>query len=129
MLLKELLKSVLFTDRISLPMITNITTDSQTESSIAIRVTLQPPIEGQACVQNYTVTVQVRDMESSSNTTDAVDTNPIDVLVRGLSVCPSEYTVTAVACGRTVSCSSESVAVYNATSGKYLFIAPSYGLH
>ena len=102
-------------------MITNITTDSQTESSITIRVTLQPPEEGRECVRNYNVTVQVRDTGTTSNTaTDTVDTNLIEVLVRDLSVCPTEYIVTAVACGRTLPCSNASVAVmYNATSGKY----------
>lgn len=99
-------------DSLPVPTISNIVIDNQTESSISVRVTLQLPADGQECVENYTVTDQARGIGGSSNTTV--------VPVPDLSVCPTEYTFTAVACGGTLPCSNESDPVmYRTTGGKF----------
>ena len=82
------------------------------KNSITFLVILEPPVDGQECVENYTVTDQARGRGVSSNTTV--------ILVPDLSVCPTEYTFTAVACGGTLPCSIESDPVmYRTAGGKY----------
>ena len=78
---------------------------------MAVRVILQPPADGQECVQNYNVTDLGSGVGNRSRTTE--------VLISNLNVCPTEYRFTAVACGGTLPCSPASVPMTHRTaSGK-----------
>ena len=95
------------------PTIISITTYSQNENRISVKVLLKPPVYGQECVKSYNVTDRAHGAWGSNGITD--------VLVPNLSVCPSLYTFTAVSCSPGFPCSDESDPVmYHIAVSKYI---------
>jgi len=84
------------------PTITSVSESGRTNNNITIRVNLQQPVYGFECIQNYTVTA-LADREEVRR---GYSTSAGDVFVQ-VSVCPRQYTFTAVACSL-VGCSNES---------------------
>lgn len=84
------------------PTITSVSQSNRTNRIVTIRVNLQQPVYGFECIQNYTV-IALADGEEVSR---EYSTSAGDVFVQ-VSVCPRQYTFTAVACSL-VGCSSES---------------------
>ena len=103
------------------PDITILSESSRTIGSVTIRANLQQPVYGFQCIQNYTV-IATADGEEDVR---GISTSPDDlfVLIPGLSVCPRQYTFTALACSPGLPCSSEGAPeTLNVTDGECTLI-------
>ena len=90
---------------------------SRAVDNITIRADLTQSVYGFECIQNYTVIVEA----DGEGDVRGISTSLEDlfVLVPGLSVCPRQYTFTALACSPGLPCSSESAPeTLNVTDGE-----------
>ena len=89
---------------------------SRTVDNITIRANLQRAVYGFECIQNYTIIARADGEEDVRGVSTSPD---LFVLVPGLSVCPRQYTFTALACSPGLPCSSEGAPeTLNVTDGE-----------
>ena len=96
------------------PDIIVLSESSHTMDSITINANLHQPVYGFECIQNYTVIARADGQEDVRGFSTLLGN--VFVLV---SVCPRQYTITALACSPMLGCSNESSpAAIDVTDGK-----------